>query len=230
MTRGYKTGGFNTSFDTDQDRTFKPEYSWNYELGTKLTLFKNKLIADFALFYIDWRNQQVNQPLATQIGQKLKNAGRSASKGVEASVTYCPINELTIRANYGYTKAYFKRYTSKDIDYKGNRLPLVPDHTLSLSANYTFFNPFRGVDRIILGATYLGTGKIYWADTNKLHQSYYSLLNLNASVKRNNITLSIWSKNTTNTKYNAFCFKPGSSHYAQKGRPFTMGGTIGITL
>lgn len=40
ITRGFKTGGFNTSFERDEDRSFDPEYSWNYELGTKLAFFR----------------------------------------------------------------------------------------------------------------------------------------------------------------------------------------------
>lgn len=32
--------------------TYKPEYSWNYEVGTHLTLWEGKLWADLAAFYM----------------------------------------------------------------------------------------------------------------------------------------------------------------------------------
>ncbi|MRR23168.1 TonB-dependent receptor, partial [bacterium] len=59
--RGYKTGGFNSTFERPEDLTFDPEFSWNYEVGGKTTLISNLLYADVALFYIDWRNQQIYQ-------------------------------------------------------------------------------------------------------------------------------------------------------------------------
>lgn len=41
--------------------TYKPEYSWNYEVGTHLTLWEGKLWADLAAFYMDTRDQQLSQ-------------------------------------------------------------------------------------------------------------------------------------------------------------------------
>ena len=230
ITRGYKAGGFNTSFDKKDQTTFNPEYSWNYEVGTKLGFFDQRLTADLSLFYIDWRHQQVYQPLASGTGRGLTNIGRSASKGVEISIAANPIEALSLQANYGYTKAYYKDYIYNDkISYSGNRLPLVPDHTVSAHADYRFIKPFNGVDEIKLGVTYLGTGKIYWADNNKQSQSYYGLWNATASVRRNNITISLWTKNLMNKDYIAYSVQT-SSLYAQKGKPFMIGGTLRIKI
>ena len=230
VTRGYKAGGFNTSFDKKEERNFDPEYSWNYELGTKLNFCNNRFFADIALFYIDWKNQQVFQPIESGRGRKLKNAGKSASKGVEISLSARPVDEPILQANYGYTKAYFKKYLfSEDIDFKDHRLPLVPDHTLSLHADYTFYKPFKKLDEIQLGVTYLGTGKIYWADNNELSQSYYDVLNAQISFKRSDYMLSFWAKNITNKKYNTYV-SATASPTAQKGKPFTIGGTLTIRL
>ena len=40
---------------------YKPEYSWNYEIGSHLTLWEGKLWADLAAFYMDTRDQQISQ-------------------------------------------------------------------------------------------------------------------------------------------------------------------------
>ena len=231
VTRGYKAGGFNTSFDSDKERTFDPEYSWNYEVGAKLNFFNNRLTTDLALFYIDWKDQQLHQPLLSGQGRKLKNIGESASKGIEASITAYPVDALTLQANYGYTKAYFKDYEfNKDTNFKNNRLPLVPDHTLSLHADYTFYNPWKFFDEIQLGVTYLGTGKIYWADNNEYSQSYYDLLNAQLAVKKDRVNVSLWAKNILNKKYNAYMVSTNNTHFAQKGKPFTMGISISLHL
>ncbi|KAA6325213.1 Pesticin receptor, partial [termite gut metagenome] len=68
--RGYRSGGYNTQMFPDliqdviiqrPDPTipneiipqihYKPEYSWNYESGTHLTLWQNRFSADIAMFY-----------------------------------------------------------------------------------------------------------------------------------------------------------------------------------
>lgn len=234
VTRGYKTGGFNTSFNTPSDRTYKPEYSWNYEIGTKVNFLDNRIQADLALFYIDWKDQQVTQPTETGVGRLTNNAGKSASKGFEVGITAKPIENLVIRANYGYTKAYYKHYSFFDpklkaeVNYRDKRIPMVPTQTVSADVLYTI-RPKYFLDKIELGLNYVGTGKIYWEDTNEHFQKYYSLLNGRIAMYRNNISISLWSKNITNTDYIVYCFKT-SKLYGQEGRPFTIGGTFTYTF
>jgi len=144
ITKGYKTGGFNTSFNTEADRTFDPEYSWNYELGTKQDILEHYLSAELALFYIDWRKQQIYQPIASGQGSMLKNAGKSESKGVEVSLHGRPFNGFLWQANYGYTYAKFREYKRNEtLDYSGNFLPMVPTNTFTVSADYTLSSVFN---------------------------------------------------------------------------------------
>lgn len=35
VSRGYKVGGFNETITSDDNKTYQPEYSWNYEVGSK---------------------------------------------------------------------------------------------------------------------------------------------------------------------------------------------------
>lgn len=65
--------------------TYKPEYSWNYEVGTHLTLWEGKLWADLAAFYMDTRDQQLSQFIGSGLGRTTINAGKSNSYGAEAS-------------------------------------------------------------------------------------------------------------------------------------------------
>ena len=66
--------------------TYKPEYSWNYEVGTHLTLWEGKLWADLAAFYMDTRDQQLSQFIGSGLGRTTINAGKSNSYGAEASL------------------------------------------------------------------------------------------------------------------------------------------------
>lgn len=65
---------------------YKPEYSWNYEVGSHLTLWEGKLWADLAAFYMDTRDQQVSQFAKSGLGRITTNAGKSRSYGVEAAL------------------------------------------------------------------------------------------------------------------------------------------------
>ncbi len=124
--RGYKTGGFNTVFEEESERIFDPEKSWNYEIGGKVTLFKNRLLAEGSLFYIDISSQQVKQLLDLQ-GIKIRNAGHSISKGAELTLKVLPTDATLLHLTYGYTHATFRSYQySEEIDYSGNFLPFVP--------------------------------------------------------------------------------------------------------
>jgi len=72
--KGYKSGGFNSTFERPEDISYDPEYSYNYEAGIKLSSRDNKLKVNANLFYIDWLNQQVYQPVPSGQGAMLKNA------------------------------------------------------------------------------------------------------------------------------------------------------------
>ena len=61
VSRGYRSGGFNTSFLDVSDLAFDPEYSWNYEVGFKSSWFNNRVNFNTSLFYIDLSDQQVRQ-------------------------------------------------------------------------------------------------------------------------------------------------------------------------
>lgn len=234
VTKGYKTGGFNTSFENNSDRSFRPESSWNYELGAKHPFLDNRLRAEIALFWIDWKNQQISRTLSTGRGSMLTNAGRSESKGIELSLQGNPVNGLMIQVNYGFTHAIFKEYTDvknkQEIDYSGKYLPMVPSHTFAVGADYTIPNPCSHIDRFAVSLNFTGTGSIRWKEDNLVSQPFYGLLNGKVSATKGFATFAIWAKNMTATDYTAFYFETGGKGLAQKGRPFTIGGNISVAF
>ncbi|WP_102408045.1 TonB-dependent receptor [Parabacteroides bouchesdurhonensis] len=230
VAKGYKTGGFNTSFERDEDRSFLPENSWNYEIGAKHPLLDKRLQAEVAFFWIDWKNQQISQPLPSGKGSMLKNAGRSRSRGIELSLQGNLFNGFMLQANYGFTQATFKTYTNGNKSYAGNFLPMVPAHTFSVGADYTISRPCNHIDRFTISTNYIGTGRIYWKEDNNVSQPYYGQLNGKISATKDFLTFAIWTKNITNTEYTAFYFETGGKGLAQKGRPFTIGADIQVSF
>lgn len=68
--------GMSASGETDIQATtlYKPEYSWNYEIGSHLTLFNGKLQTDLALFYMSTRDQQLSRFAESGLGRITVNA------------------------------------------------------------------------------------------------------------------------------------------------------------
>ena len=226
VTRGYKAGGFNQTFQKEEETSFGPEYNWNYELGGKMHLLKDKLYAEAALYYIDWRQQQVNQTVPG-VGNVIHNAGHSSSKGFELALNSSPLKNLSIALSYGYTYAKFIEYQkSAKLNYSGNMLPMVPRNTLSCSASYALYPSSTSfIDKIVLTAGLTGVGKIYWAEDNEVAQNFYALLNAKISITSGIFTWECWGKNITDTHYNTYCFK-SSADYAQIGKPAYFGTSL----
>lgn len=205
--------------------TYKPEYSWNYEVGTHLTSADHRYQADAAIFFIDTRDQQIARFAESGLGRMMVNAGHSQSRGAELSLRGEPARNLNIALNYGYTYAKFKDYDGGDEDYSGNYVPFVPKHTLSIDANYSWHFNHSWANRLTIGATYSGAGRIYWTEENQPYasQQYYSLLSARATLQTKYAQIELWGRNLTDTHYNTFYFESMSRGFAQHGKPSQIG-------
>ncbi len=211
--------------ETDQI-VYRPEYSWNYELGAHLTL-SDRLQMDAAVFYNKVYDQQIARFAPSGLGRMMVNAGKSRSFGGELSLLWRPVDALSLNANYGFTNAKFSEYDGgNNIDYSGNYVPFVPTHTANIDAAYTFRFKNNILRSLTLGATMTGAGKIYWTEDNMASQDFYSLLDARVVLGFKHCDLSLWGKNLTDTEYNTFYFESASRGYEQHGRPLQFGATL----
>ena len=214
---------------------YKPEESWNYELGTHLNLFEGKVHADFALYYMQIRNQQLSQMSGKyNYGRIMVNAGKSHSLGAELSLRGKAVdNALDWGVTYAYTNAKFDEYQPNlgnsysslgtetlGEDYEGNYVPFVPQHTFSAMADYH-------IGRFTLGANVAGQGKTWWDEANTYNQKFYATLGAHADYDFGRVVISLWGRNLTDTKYNTFAISSsaagGQRYFAQRGVPFHAG-------
>lgn len=214
---------------------FKPEESWNYEVGTHLNLIGDKLHADVSLFYMQIRNQQLS--VFTEdygYGRKMVNAGKSYSCGAELTLRgVAADNRLSWAASYGYTHAAFKDYKTKEssrgesIDYKDKHVPFVPEHTLAALADYRFDFSRSALKSLTIGANVSAQGKVYWDEANTFDQKFYATLGAHCAADFGLCRVNLWAKNLTDTKYNTFAFvskATGAALYsAQRGNPVQVG-------
>ena len=229
--------------DADYERVnktiaYKPETSWNYEVGTHLNLFDNMIHFDLSAFYMQVRNQQLSV-MASQygFGRMMVNAGKSYSCGIEAALRGSAISDhLNWAASYGFTHAVFQDYTdsvvvggvTNVVDYKDKKVPYVPMHTFAANADYRFDVAPQGMLRsVTVGANVTGLGKIYWDEENEYSQKIYAVLVAHADADFGRVVLSVWGRNLTDTKYNTFAVKSSATGkaytFAQRGNPFQFG-------
>ena len=212
-------------FNIQETTMYKPEYSWNYEIGSHMTMFDGRLQADVAAFYMDTHDQQISRFAASGLGRITVNAGKSRSIGGELALKAQITDAFSINGNYGYTHATFTDYVvSDEVNYNGNYVPFVPEHTFTVGGQYIFrMKSGSWLDNIMLNANYKGAGRIYWTEQNNAYQNLYGTLNGRISLNKGNGQIGIWINNALNTEYQAFYFESMNRGFAQMGRPMQIG-------
>lgn len=264
VARGYKTGGYNVQMFGDLVQeyarydlmnkfmsamaenykpsavedvaSYKPEHSWNYELGVRSELIKDRLNAELTLFYMDIQDIQLTTFAKTGSGRMITNGGKADSYGVEVSLRSRIAEGLTADLNYGFTRATFRDYlaidreSKQEVNYKDNFVPYTPRHTVSLGLQYTKLLRNCWLDQFTVSAQCSGAGKIFWTEKNDISQDFYAVLNAKAGVRKGAVSLNVWSRNITNTDYQAFYFESFDNSFIQKGKPFQIGAEVAVTF
>lgn len=250
VSKGYKAGGFNTQmfsdvlqqrlmgvmgigakYDVDDIVGYRPEYSWNYEVGSHLSFPSIRLNLDLSAFYIDCHDQQLTMfPSGNTTGRIMTNAGRTRSIGMEVALNWNPVSTLELACSYGYTNARFVRFFNGIDDFKGKFLPYAPQNTFFAQAQYAFEIKSKLLKSVTIEADVRGTGKIYWNEANSLMQQFYALLGASVSIDSDCWAFQLWGKNLTNADYYTFYFMSMGNEFLQRGRPWQIGATLRLSF
>lgn len=250
VAKGYKSGGFNTQmfsdvlqqrvmevmgvgmkYTVDQIISYKPEKSWNYEVGAHVACAGGRVRTDLSLFYIDCRDQQLTMfPPGTVTGRIMTNAGRTRSCGAECAIDLRPDSHWTVRASYGFTDARFVTFDNGRDDYAGKRIPYAPRHTAFASVGYRC--PLSGgwLDAVSVDVNGKGTGSICWNENNTLRQPFYAQLGAMVRLERGDCSLDLWGENLTGCNFDTFYFVSIGNAFLQKGKPRRMGVTLRLNF
>ncbi|MCM1518849.1 MAG: TonB-dependent receptor [Pseudoflavonifractor sp.] len=246
VAKGYKAGGFNTQmfsdvlqqrlmsfmgisagYDVDEVTGYRPEVSWNYEIGTHVTWAGGRVMTDLALFYIDCRDQQLTVfPDGNTTGRIMTNAGKTRSFGGELAVRFVPTERWEANLSYGYTNARFVEFNNGKADYSGKRIPYAPENTLFVGVSYTQPVRLRWLDDIRFNLNMRGIGSIAWDEANTIVQPFYLLPSVSVMFRHDRYSLDLWAENFSDTKYNVFYFVSISNAFLQRGKPRQVGLTL----
>ena len=228
--RGYRTGGL-TQLSSDPSQPplypYKPEYSNNFEAGTKNTFFNDRLRLNIAVFLTHVNDAQVPTLILPDAITVTRNTGKLSSKGAELELSAAPLKGLQVDYNFGYTDA---KYTSlklsqngQSVDLNGKKQIFTPGITSMLALQYSYNLDASQHTKLITRAEWLQLGTEYFDLANTIKQSPYGLINLRIGVSTKCFDVFLWSRNTGDKKYIAYAYDFGAVHL---GDPATFGATV----
>lgn len=222
---GYKSGGFNLDFVSDNDLEagieFDKETVDAYEIGLKGTALERRLGFSLAAFRADYSDYQVNQFVDLGEGRtsiSIRNAAEVQTQGLEAEFTYRATDNLTLNAALGLLNAEFASYPgggAGGADASGNKLPNVPDYSVNLGVQYYHPLPALGAE-LLARLDYAYRDQAYNTVDNEKSRTLltgdsvqygwvdgYGLLNARLALHSDNDSWSaaLWARNLTNEEY-----------------------------
>ena len=210
--------------------SYRPEESWNYEIGTHLNLFGGAVHADASLFWMQVRNQQLSVMAGNYgYGRMMVNAGKTRSIGAEVAVSGQALSDhLTWAATYAYTRSTFENCGDSV------RVPFVPLHSFSALIDYSIDTHAKCLKSITIGADIKGNGDIWWDAANTHKQDFYAVLGAHAMADFGSLKINLWARNLTDTKYNTFLVESkidGTPRtFSQRSLPIQLGLDMTIHL
>jgi iron complex outermembrane recepter protein len=240
---GFQSGVFNVT--APRDAPVNPEKLKAFEIGAKSDLLNNRLRANVAAYYYDFKDIQVQIDISGNNNQGAEtvflNAAAAKAYGLETSLEMAVAPELTVSGQASWQHSKYTRfdgfpaqiantppalgYATVPVDVAGNQLERAPKWTASLSEDY-HRSLMGGEVKENFGVYY--NGGFQW-DPSGLHpQKAYALLNgsLGYEFPGHQWTLSAWAKNIANKYYADMYFPIVFGVLTSDGMPRTFGATV----
>lgn len=227
VARGLLAGGYNYAFAMDSDSlTFKPETTWNYELGFKAELFDKKLLLNAAAFYIDIEDKQVEEFISGPTVRSVANAAKAFSRGFELDATFRPWLGVSLFGGIGFSEARIKTWEGHEMDgsrydYHGKRLPHAPDFTYHAGFSYKHIP-----SGLWFRTDLLGVGNCYSDTKNSSRISGHEIVNMTLGYQGEFIDVSLWAKNLFDREYVTSKSYYIGGNIVEDAPPRTIGTTI----
>ncbi len=235
VSRGYRAGGADfidalpqQLLDLPPAVAWEPDFTTNFEIGVKGFFFDRRLSLQTSLFYIDWKNMQVEQGLVFGefvLDSVIANIGSAHSQGFEVEATLTPAEGFEIFA----TLSIQESKTDSDvvgptgiITPKGLTTPSTPDEAFTIGASYSF-DISEGLRGSISG-DYLYQGDRFGDLENTIVADSYGIGNIRASIAGDDWEAILFVKNVGDKA--ATITKVFASNWIWRNTPRTIGLTV----
>ncbi|MEY2908379.1 MAG: hypothetical protein RLZZ602_902 [Pseudomonadota bacterium] len=138
VSRGYRGGGTSYAPSLGLTQDYDPEYSWDMELFTRLTISENFQISA-AVFHSRIEDQQVpmNVPGGfARIDTLIDNAATASRRGAEVEARWQPIEALTVTGALARVRTEFDSLSLNGVERSGQSFPNAPEWIASLGIDY----------------------------------------------------------------------------------------------
>jgi iron complex outermembrane recepter protein len=209
---GYQAGGVINSgytrgeplFDPNEPTKYNSSKLVNSEVGVKSDFLSHTLAFEGSLYYIDWRDIQLETHDPINFASYLFNGGKAKSEGIELSVRATPTRGLKLSAWTSFDNAVLTQdfpAATAVMGLAGDRLPLSSRFSANASADQEFpiegdFSGFAGASASYVGDRY---GNFESTAERQVYPSY-TRVDLRAGIKRSSWTAEFYAKNVGNTR------------------------------
>ena len=184
---------------TQAPSSYKSDKLWSYELGAKSRPLGDNLVLSGAVFDIRWNNIQTDIILPTCTFDIKDNIGSAESKGIELELHERLNEHLNVTLGGNYTSAKIVEPVTLLGVQKGDRVPGVPDWSISTALEYVqpMSSGARGMAR--LNAQWIGPsqGTILHGDPD-FDRSAYFVMGGSAGLRWGSYDVSLFITNLLN--------------------------------
>ncbi len=247
--RGYRAGGVNSeSAVPDDQREFDTETMWNYELGVKTRLLRDRIDLRAALFFQDRDDVQTDQSLVLPIeGESCPcrfidfetNATAAQSYGLEAELTWRASRWFEAFASLGLLDSQFDDFLNfshvdadpeagEPFDMDGRDVPHAPNYQAALGGI------FQWSDHWYARVEAEARDAFFFSSRHEVRSDAYELFHLRLGYRTARWDLALWARNITDEDvktrgFGGFGNDPRKGYivepYFQFGAPRVVGAT-----
>jgi iron complex outermembrane receptor protein len=206
-TRGFKSGGLNSTAMAPGGGAFQPEFAWSYEGGLKRTIADGRVYVNTAVFYNDYKDLQV-QTFSRPGVIEVSNAGLATIRGIEVEAAAAAGRGVQLAGHFSWLDATYDRYLvrgpdSVTLDAAGNRLTNAPEWSGSISAVYQLATGGAGTASVRSDVSW--QSRVFFTPVNDAieTQRAYGLLRLRAGFEPKNRRweVAVYVRNLANQEY-----------------------------
>lgn len=225
--KGFRAGGL-TPLSTDPSQPplfqFEPEFSNNFELGTKNVFLDNRFVLNATLFYMNVNDVQVPTLVLPDAVTLIRNTGKLTSKGVEVEARALLANGLELSYDFGFTDAEYASFNlavdGGEIDLENKKQIFTPNVTSLLALQYKSNLGINEDFQFFVRGEWKYLGEQYFDLANTLQQDPYSLFNAHVGFSWKDLKATFWSRNILDKRYISYGYNFGAVHL---GNPATYG-------
>lgn len=195
---GYKVGGANLeihSFNPNEPLTYNTERLWNYELGWRGKWFDNRLETQLTAFYLDRRNTQLRD--SAGVGGLFRyvttNAGDAQHYGGELETRWLINDYWVARGHFALLQAEFKNEGQAAGGRR--RLSNAPSYSYGAGLDFNASNGFFSSLEVN------GRDSYFESNNHDERRSAMTVVNASVGFRKNNWTVSLWSRNLLDERY-----------------------------